>query len=66
MQYLRSNNHTVCINTYISVCASASTAAPYFVAGYLSLLLSRRRMEYAATVEISLWGSVLHILQVSC
>ena len=32
----------------ISECASASTAAPYFIAGCLLRLLSRRRMEYAA------------------
>ena len=36
------------IYIYVSECASARTAAPYFIAGGLLRLLSRRRMEYAA------------------
>jgi hypothetical protein len=48
---------------YKSECASASTAAPYFVALHVLQLLSRRRMQYAVRVfEISFLASFLLVL----
>ena len=53
----------------LSECASASTAAPSFIAGGLLRLLSRRTIEYAAWISLlenSLHKLVASSLQVLC
>ena len=57
-------------STYISECASASTAAPYFVALHLLQLLSCRRMQYTVCdLQIQFCrflASSLKVLCISC
>ena len=58
------------ISRFLSECASASTAAPSFIAGCLLRLLSRRRTQYTVCDLEILFGSFLasslKVLCISC